>query len=193
MRFDGSKLKLKRADKHIRELNSVLTSYLNAHVFPLYTEKDPKTGRDNLRLKKPTEPIPGEVPLILGDAIHNIRSALDYMMWDMITAVGGKPSRYTQLPFRQTRDELIDTMKGGLNRIPTIYDFILNDVRPYKSGNPALWGLHNLDIVDKHKLLIPTVSQVGFAGISATTATGGVFRNINILSLSRAESSIRQL
>ena len=44
-----------------------------------------------------------------------------------------------------------------------------------------MYGLHNLDIVDKHKLLIPIVSSVELRGASGEDDCGGRFRGLNLL------------
>ena len=84
--FKSAKLKIKWANIHIRNLNLLLNAYC-ANYNPIAFEKDSK-GIETFRMKSP-EPMPIEVPLILGDAIHNLRSAVDHMTSEIIRANGG--------------------------------------------------------------------------------------------------------
>ena len=48
----------------------------------------------------------------------------------------------------------------------------MNTIRPYKGGNDALCALHDLDIIDKHRLLIPTINYTAVRGVSAEDFQG---------------------
>ncbi len=42
---------------------------------------------------------------------------------------------------------------------------ILDSVKPYEAGNPAIFGLHELNIMDKHQRIVPTLKLVGFFNV----------------------------
>ena len=54
------------------------------------------------RLTEPTTHGPGradvEWSLILGDLLHNLRSALDHLAWQLVVDGGGTPSQDTNFP-----------------------------------------------------------------------------------------------
>ena len=54
--------------------------------------------------------LPSEVSLIIGDAIHNLHTALDLMIWEIESRIG-KPDRSTKFPFYQTRSELVSAIE----------------------------------------------------------------------------------
>lgn len=64
---------------------------------------------------------------------------------------------------------------------PEICRIIIDDRKPYRAGNDLLYGLHDLDIIDKHKLLIPIVSIVELRGATGEDDCGGSFRGLNFL------------
>lgn len=122
----------------------------------------------------------GDVPqtpatwsLVLGDALHNLRSALDLLAWQAVIAGGGTPGRSTAFPvFRDNDNHRGD--KGVTTALrgapPGVVAFVrglqpFNRCRsaPVVLGDP-LWQLHRLDIEDKHHLLVicarvmPTIS-----------------------------------
>ena len=157
--FHGAKLKIKRANQHVYELNELLASFVKTDFCRFSVEKDASTGNHVLKFEM-TKSAPCEVPLIIGDAIHNLRSALDLAACEIVTLGGATPSKWCSFPFRDSRKELEDSINGGEIKIAgaDIVNLILDVVKPYKGGNDPLCALHALDITDKHKLLIPIFS-----------------------------------
>ena len=166
--FEGSKLKVKRANQHIGELNRLLADFIDSGCCTVVIEKQSNTGNSIAQVKG-AKPMPLEIPLIIGDAIHNLRTALDLMACEIVTIAGKTPNRHTKFPFRDTREEVIDAVDKGQIKIAgaDIVALIVDDVKPYKGGNDALCGLHSLDVTDKHRLLIPIISLTGLVHVNA--------------------------
>lgn len=171
--FEESGLKVKRANEHIYQLDAVMAEFAKTDFHRLFVEKDPETGYDVLKYE-PTKPLPWNVPLIIGDVIHNLHSALDLAVYDIVSRTGVEPSRDLYFPFRRDRDKLVSALKGREIKLlgPAIIDLILNEIKPYPGGNDALYALHDLDITDKHKLLVPILSINSVRGISAEDDRG---------------------
>jgi hypothetical protein len=133
--FREAYLKIDRANKHVNDLESYVREFAATDHYTILIEHDPNGGCDTLKLKS-TQTIPDEFLLVLGDALHNLRSALDYAMhaastiWD----------EHTKFPIRDTRDALIAAINGGLKqKAPReVIDIIVDVIQPYKggSGNP---------------------------------------------------------
>lgn len=176
--FNGPKLKIQRANKHISELHDILTAFLKTNFYRLGIDKNPKDGT-NVVAFETFGTLPSEVPLIIGDAIHNLHTTLDLMIWEIESGIG-KPDRSTKFPFYESRSELVGAItNGNLNTVPEICRLIIDEIKPYRGGNDLLYGLHDLDIVDKHKLLIPIVSIVELRGASGEDERGGRFEGLN--------------
>lgn len=171
--FNGPKLKVKRANQHISQLNELLNAFVNTDFCRLHVEENRDTGDYVLKFEM-TKPIPEEIPLIIGDAIHNLRSALDLMACEIVTLSEGTPSKWTNFPIRNTKKELEATLNGGEIKIAgtDIIALILDVIKPYKGGNDTLCALHSLDIADKHKLLLPIISVVALTHVNAKA--GGI-------------------
>jgi hypothetical protein len=96
----------------------------------------------------------------------------------------GKRSKYTKFPVYPTRNELVGAMKGGTIRQASeaIADLIVNVIEPYEGGNgEAIFALHELNILDKHMLLLPVV-QVGVVhGMSLQDDRGHEWTNLTVL------------
>ena len=73
-----------------------------------------------------------------------------------------RPSDRRQFPFGKHRQRLENSIKKWKQQQITPSDkviaAILNEIEPYEGGKLGLYGLHRLDITDKHTVLIPTVS-----------------------------------
>ena len=105
---------------------------------------------------------------MIGDALHNLRSALDILWHDIIRECGGTPSRYTRFPIRETADELEPAFKDMLKKKQieiVVKNFLMSDIKPYKAGNYSLWALEDLNVRDKHQLLIPLLKSMYITGI----------------------------
>lgn len=53
------------------------------------------------------------LPLIIGDALHNLKNALDILYLQAIEATFGRAESHTRFPFRSDRKELEDAINGG--------------------------------------------------------------------------------
>jgi len=154
--FHGARLKIERAKKHVRDLNAILVR-INTNPHAVLVETDPDTGYDSLKFE-PSEPVPEQFMCIAGDALHNLRTALDFVANDIEFSHTGKRTKHTKFPVGNTRDELVVAINGGFkHKAPErIINFIVDVIQPYERGDgDPIWALHTLDIEDKHRLLIP--------------------------------------
>jgi hypothetical protein len=167
--FESSKIKINRAKKHALDLDPVLNAFMQSDYYRLWVDK--QDGVSIIKFQM-TKKLPEEIPLIVGDAIHNLRAALDFMAYDIIQAAGKSPDRHAHFPVREKRHDVVSAINGGdikFAPIPVV-NAIVDGVKPYKGGNDALWGLHQLDLIDKHRLLIPHASFTFVTGVSARGA-----------------------
>lgn len=105
------------------------------------------------------EPPIEEWSLILGDALHNLRSAFDNIIWALANLDGAKPKAPTQVTFPMTRDEAEwDRRVGTLESVPSVYLERVRNLQSWVDGverdESMLWLLHRFDIIDKHQGLI---------------------------------------
>src|SRR6516165_10674086 len=74
----GIQLKLDRANKHIEELRVVLESFYATKPYRIAVKKDIRTRQEVFYVSKIVD-VPKDVSIIAGDALQNIRSALDHL------------------------------------------------------------------------------------------------------------------
>ena len=150
-------LKLERAKKHITEVNDLLKKRC---PFRYTVETDYEAGERSIGAKR-NEAVIGELALIIGDAIHNLRSALDHRVWEIVSPHVPKDGDRKAIQFPVAKSGSPEDIKGAFNnrkidRAPKEVWIALEKIQPYPGGNDDLVLVHDLDVIDKHKLLIPT-------------------------------------
>lgn len=93
---------------------------------------------------------------IIGDTIHNLRTALDLMASEL-ARINGKPDNDIYFPFAKSADHFDHVIKSrNFDRAGDDAVSLLRTFAPYRGGNEALRSLHDLDIRDKHTAIVPT-------------------------------------
>ena len=138
--FLSARRKIERANQHIKEAQSRINEFLAANFYPPFIDKDPKTG--NL-CGNFWEPSTQDLPLgtVIGDVVHNLRSALDHTIAEIVRTLGGNDmSSDVHFPAHETRNKLKKAIDGGLKKKigAELCDFIVDTIKPYKTGNYAL-------------------------------------------------------
>jgi hypothetical protein len=80
--------------QHAEELERVLIAYRDSQPFTVITEPDPEPGFVRARIDGAPKPVPVDVSLVLGDAMHALRTALDHFA----CAAVGTPANDTAFP-----------------------------------------------------------------------------------------------
>lgn len=158
--FQHPRLKIERAKQHIDDLHTRAFTVAKSSPYSLRIENDRQTGQDFVVVEvHRVESSAGALALILGDALHNLKAALDITVNEVVFRRLHRYDEYTRFPFRKTRNELVTAINGGVihQASKAVCDFIVEVIKPYKGGNDALWALHDLNILDKHRLLLPVL------------------------------------
>lgn len=158
--FQSAFLKITRAGSQADYLyEEVKRIFLNpndpAHRIDFVRGSDPRKWRGIFRLLK--QP-PDDWPILLGEIIHDLRSALDHLVFEASAFNnGGTPIDRTE--FAIYNDPKLFKQQGlkkirGLN--PATHAFV-EQVQPFANKDPNiipyLWLLHQLSNTDKHRLL----------------------------------------
>src|SRR5262249_10904200 len=80
--LDGSRLKIVRAQQHLKLLSAKIGRNIKRHSEEIVmsdTEKNSCT-----RTRRLTKPLPVHWSTLVGDCVTNARAALDYIMWKLI-------------------------------------------------------------------------------------------------------------
>lgn len=173
--------KIRRAGDHAEELGVFTQDWLeNGPQAVLHIDTDGDWDVGSVEVP----PVPPELPVILGDVVHNLRSALDHLVYELVIALNLKPGGHNYFPIAYDKDEFRrmttarkDTKgrrrRGSLDPIPADHDIVkvIRGHQPYnrrdsyyKPGTPAdapftpemewLAVMQRMWNIDKHRMLL---------------------------------------
>jgi hypothetical protein len=185
--LDGARLKLRRAEEHIHAFGEESVPYLNSHFCHIDFKGDGDFRRYFLVVD---EPPPLRLSAILEDAVHNIRSSLDHLAWQLVLVNGQQPTNRTVFPIFET-DAAYQKQKTLIVKgMPPKALTLIDELQPYFGGrtplNDPLWFLYQLDNADKHRTLnltqgrlVPAVVSIitQKSRVEPVTVAGGVVHN----------------
>jgi len=156
--------KIKRANKHIQDAKSIIEAFRNTDPYGVRVEIDLESGHKIQRVHQ-RAPVPEELSLVIGDAVHNLRSALDHLAWQLVEKNGNTPDRHTCFPIYDAPKVGKAAANPKIKGINPAAATILETVQPYQAGYGNLRMLHDLDIIDKHRLVL--VAAIGLSSIAS--------------------------
>lgn len=165
--FKDARSKAQWAKRHIYKLIDEYHALLGSDFTRLIIEDDFGPGQKRVKAVRIKE-FPPSVPLIIGDAVHNLRTAFDYIVVE-ITGLD-----WIALPVGKTRDDVshhphYEPIKKNM---PKLAMFIVDEIQPYQRGQFLLWELSELDRMDKHRLILPTSNQAHRLGVEIEDQSG---------------------
>lgn len=153
-----AELKLQRAREHLRRLDALVSAYLNSRpyrTFGEYDEYDPAGAR--IKGITFTRQPPQNVGLVLGDAIHCLRSTLDYALYRAVVAEGGKPPPGMNFPIARPSEWKGQATRIGKWNLPAGMATAVESLQPWDGGQllpeHPLWTLQQLANIEKHRRL----------------------------------------
>jgi hypothetical protein len=175
--------KLFRARAHLDELQRVLPPLLNANAYMIRREVGPKPFQYLLRAHADVE-IPDDLGPIIGDVVHNLGCALDYLAAQLVVLSGGEPNSNTSYPIHWNVPKGPVKLAGCVTVKPEIAETI-RYFQHYSEGRwlgDSIFIVQQLDNFDKHNELIVVASGVrfGWHGVPETATQpvdSRIFRN----------------
>lgn len=165
-RFDSALWKVDRARKHADDLEAEVQAFWAANPFEVEMVGAPLTGLGHFQVKRMAA-VPKSITLIAGDAAHNIRSALDHFAWSAVPL--GQRRKQTCFPVwggtaapaaTKWKEQVSRQMLGASAELVEA----VVKLEAWDAGRDSLlWVIHELDRIDKHRLLLPVA--VAFTGI----------------------------
>jgi hypothetical protein len=175
--LDGCREKLEWAKRHLERLTTEYEER-NARTdqsFTAHMEKEPAfDGGHNWHVSicdEIVKPPPSYFGLIVGDAVHNMRSALDHLACRLVELEGNEPTNSNAFPIwdqdptkirnakkRQERLALFEQRVSGMS---DEHKEAIRILQPYQRPDTPeadkLIVLSALDNLDKHKLILPSL------------------------------------
>ena len=142
--------KLERAKRQIDDVEARVQAWVKSRPFHI---------EQHVNLRDPAEVIwsyflydpPEELSIIVGEALHNIRTPLDNVLSAIAERNGGS-SDGVAFPFNNSANAF---EKHSLPRqrklLPAGAIEIIVEAKPYPGGNDLLWSMNELNRLDKHR------------------------------------------
>lgn len=165
------RIKIERANKHIAELEDFILSsgVLEGKSIRRNTDAEARNPSLHIGAFHIYDP---RIPAFIGDAVHNLRSALDHLAFHLVM-VGidkgesrTKPWEMIQFPITHCADSYkSERTAGKVQGMERKAIEAIDALKPYKDGYDALWLLHKLDNADKHSFILPIGDDIILAGL----------------------------
>ncbi|MCH7620453.1 MAG: hypothetical protein IH870_00985, partial [Chloroflexi bacterium] len=149
--LQSTKLRLKRADHHLKELDRKIGDFIDRKPYRMTRQINPQQTHYIYRTQLHRQP-PATWSVIVGDIIHNLRSALDNMVYSLCT----RPSRDTAFPLFANAN--VGTFNRMTAHVPENAITDIKALQPYNYGEELaarhpLTALRVLSNADKHKTI----------------------------------------
>jgi len=162
--LDGVRIKINRANEHIAEYWSELQTFRKTNPYSVREDIDTQSGNKVWIVNSKITTPPLSLSAIIGDAIHNFRSTLDYLAWQLVIANGGIPDSITAFPIC-TKSSQWGRAQRKLQGMNYRAKAIIKSEQPCFSNHfyRRQWftWLEELDIMDKHKYIQITQTATG--------------------------------
>jgi hypothetical protein len=172
--FGSAFQKVERANQHILDLETAFNAHREGHGYYLRSELD--ADGTTIFYIDFFPSLPPGVPLLIGDAIHNLRSALDHATWELLGLDGGTqdgcafPCCKGSVADYEGMCKGIQTPRGDTKK------FFMNfSAYPGGKGEDVL-RLHQLNIIDKHRTLMPIIHIASLDDLKVTRPNGQIGR-----------------
>ncbi len=157
-RLRGVRAKIERTNEHIHDLEARIQAFRSKNPYGVVTEDDAQ-ARQRLYKAKVHLAIPVEFSLVIGDALHNLRSALDHLAYQLVDSNGASPDRFTSFPTYQRPPKEKAAFMGKVKGMSQSAVDMIESVQSYNTGNDMLWHLGELDNMDKHRIPLKATSS----------------------------------
>lgn len=154
--LDGARLKVARAEEHVRELEGEVRAYLETHPYDFV--RSTPTHDQVVPVHVRTTP-PARLSAIIGDCLSNLRASLDLTFWTLALETGPKDPDRERIFFPIFSNELKfqAALPGFARYVSAEAAEIIEQVQPFRTRNAALALLRTLSNKDRHGFLALTV------------------------------------
>lgn len=182
--LEGVFRKLDRAMEHLNALNRAAEGFFKEDfhgVYELYGETDSHGTKHLFRVHLLKRLPLLEWGLIVGDAVHCLRSALDQLVWSF----SDDPDGNTAFPIYELRKEWVTRAPVAMWGVPQSLIAAIDESQPYQRGNASdaaadpLAVLRTLSNTDKHRFipvtaLVPDSAEWNITGTIGMASYGTV-------------------
>lgn len=160
--FDLSeaRIKLERAGKHIADLEAAIIALESSDLYSITFEQNKGLGNAELKFKS-LHQMDKSINALIGDAVGNLRSTLDYLFWPIAVKCGADPTKVT-FPFASDEKGFRGEVRSPNRQLTDELIIVFDKIEAYRGGvGHSLWAINKLRNIDKHRLLIAVANLAG--------------------------------
>jgi hypothetical protein len=159
--LESVKQKIVRSAEHLKSLETETIRHFSQNPGEVIPEEEPNTGRIILKFTERV-PIPTAIPLIIGDALQNLRSSLDYLVWELVLTSNNNPTDKHMFPICDSLESFEDQLRRHrLDGVAPEAIAEIQGLQPYQDGqNKEKAPIRVLDTftnINKHRRLLIAV------------------------------------
>jgi hypothetical protein len=133
----GAYAKLDRADEHLEALDAELKTFVKGNMDIARAKFENVDGQlFYVMVVREVRAVPLRIGILLGDAVHNLRAALDHTVWQLVLLRGGKPNSGNQFPI-YTYVPSADKWNQRVQGITGSDLALIEHVQPHRRDEPA--------------------------------------------------------
>lgn len=163
--LDSCLSKIEHAQRHLETLKDELQSWIQSRPYAVYRKHETDAERHTFTFfMGEVLDAPDPIGLVFGDYVHNLRSALDHLVWALaVNNKGGKEPGNANVIGFPVADNL-----GAFHDAPVLRHLtweqatVLEGFQPYHGGD-AQKALADLNLFwndDKHRLVQPVLARI---------------------------------
>jgi hypothetical protein len=169
----GYRLKLNRTGEQLKALDTAFNRWLKRDAYTLTEEHDLDTGDDILCLEPGSPPNP-EWGVLIGECVHNLRSALDQLIYALAWGNTNGPltervAKNSEFPIYGPRWPKAAELRRRIGALDPNAQTIIKGLQPCQRrdrfADDELWILDQLWNLDKHRRITVTLLAVSGAAI----------------------------
>ena len=153
--------KLARGIKHVKTLRRQAASFesADAYIFGVQRDLEPAKRVECRCYAEERQAPPDHWPLLAGEAIQNLRSALDHVVWASWEDAGGiGDGDHVKFPIAVDINDFKSQAGNMLRGVPKPIWTLIEGAQPYQRAptappDEALYVLRSLSNIDKHRTL----------------------------------------
>jgi hypothetical protein len=158
-------LKIARANEHLDALKAEIARYYDTH--PAEFVADPTihtdgSGEQYVFGRFEADAPPDHIAVVIGDVLQNLRSALDYLVWELVLANKQQPGKKNSFPICDCAKGFANELRRG--RLDGVHSGAITEaegLQPYFGGAEVdksfLWNLEQFSNINKHRRVLLTV------------------------------------
>ncbi|MDW9547737.1 hypothetical protein [Sinorhizobium meliloti] len=144
--FKSVSQKLARAERHIKECQEHINSYISGEFTKLV--------KDQRSSSLSTIPLPEELDTAIADVLHNLNACLDQMTSGLMRSIGEQSVKF---PSKKHKQDLVKSFDKGPNAklvagFPWLKELVLDEIQPFQNGQYQVWEVRQFDNNDKHEI-----------------------------------------